>query len=60
MMSAHGHGIVEAEFALTEGTTRDDTCLLEPVPWGGNWTTVAAKGEAGSAVAASSGVGNRE
>jgi len=59
-MSALRHGVVEAEFALTEGTTRDDTCLLEPVPWGGNLSTVAAERETGSAIAASGGVGNRE
>jgi hypothetical protein len=59
-MSALRHGVVVAEFALAEGTTRDDTCLLEPVPWGGHLSTVAAKGEAGRAIAASSGVGNRE
>ena len=60
MTSAQGYGVVVAKFVLAKGTIRDDTCLLKPVTWGSNLSTVAAEGEADRSIAASSGVGNRE
>ncbi len=60
VMSAHRHGVVVVEIVLAVWTTRDDTCLLKPVTWGGNFSYVALKGEAGRNIVASSGVGNRE
>ena len=58
-MSAHRHGVVVVEIVLAIGTTRDDTCLLKPVTWGGDFSNVTFEGEAGRNFEASSGVGNR-
>ncbi len=58
--SAQGHELVAEKFVLAKGTIRDNTCLLKPVIWGSNLSTLAAEGEADRAIAASSGFGNRE
>ncbi len=59
VMSAHRHGVV-VEIVLAVGATRDDTCLLKPVTWGGNFSNVAFEGKACRNILANSGVGNRE
>ncbi len=60
VISTHGYGVVVTEFFLVEVTTRDDTCHLKLVIWVGNFSIVGAEVEAGSPIAASSGVENRE
>lgn len=60
VVSALGHGVVVAQFILAVVSTGDDTSSLEPVPGGGNLTTVATEGEASGAIAAGSSVGNGE
>ena len=60
VMSVYRHGVVEVEIVLAVRTTREDTCLLKPVTWGGNFSNVAFEGDAVRAIVASSGVGNRE
>lgn len=56
MVSTLGHGIVVALCSISEITTGDNSYLLEPSPWSSNLTTIAAKTEAGSAIAAASSV----
>lgn len=60
VMSALRHGVVVAELTLAKVTSGDGSGSGEPGPWGTNLTTVAAEGEAGCAIAASSGVSNGE
>lgn len=58
VMSALGHGVVEAEFVITKVTTGNNTSAVEPSPRGTNLTTIATHGEAVEEVTAGSGVRN--
>jgi len=60
VVSAFGHGVVEAEFTITEVTTGNNTSAVEPGPRRTNLTTVATHGEAVKEVAAGSGISNGE
>ena len=42
VVSALRHGVVEAEFAIAEVSSTDDSAIFEPFPWGSNLSTIAA------------------
>ena len=58
-MGALLHGVIVAEFTITEVSSGNNTGVLEPLPWGANLSTVAAHRLAVEEVAACGGVGNR-
>jgi len=60
VVSALGHGVVEAEFIITKVTTGNNTSRVKPGPGSSNLTTVATHREAMEEVAAASGIRNGE
>jgi len=60
VMGALAHGVVIAQLVISIVSAGNNTGLGEPGPGGTDLATVATEGEAGGAIAAASGVGNRE
>jgi hypothetical protein len=57
---AFTHGVIVAQFAVTEVSSRNYTLFGEPFPGGSNLTSIASHGLALEEVAAASGIGDRE